>query len=55
MSFYDEDWQQLVKEYPLIARKLESLRCEVVSYEEFQELEKRVEQLEKIKGKKGGQ
>jgi len=47
VGFYDDDWQRLLRQYPLIARKIEELRCEVVSYEEFEELRKRVKQLEK--------
>ena len=47
IRFYDEDWQRLLRQHPLIARKIEDLRCEVVSCEEFEELRKRVEQLEK--------
>ncbi len=47
VRFYDDDWQRLFREYPLVARKLEDLRCEVVSYEEFEKLRKRVDQLEK--------
>lgn len=47
VHFYDDVWQRLLRQYPLIARKIEELRCEVVSYEEFEELRKRVKQLEK--------
>lgn len=47
VGFYDEDWQRLLRQHPLIAQKLEDLLCEVVSYEEFEELRKRVEQLER--------
>lgn len=47
VAFYDDDWQQLLRRHPLIAKKIEDLRCEVVSFEEFEELRKRVDQLEK--------
>jgi len=48
VDFYDDDWQRLLRRHPLIARKIEDLRCEVVSDKEFEELRKRVEQLEKM-------
>ncbi len=47
VHFYNNDWRRLLKQHPLIARKIEELRCEVASYEEFEELRKRVDQLEK--------
>ena len=45
-DFYDQDWKKLVRQQPLVARKIEALRCESVGYEEFEELRKRVEMLE---------
>lgn len=45
-SFYDDDWKRLLRQHPLIARKIEDLRCETVSYEEFEELRRRFEHLE---------
>lgn len=36
-SFYDDDWMKLCKNYPLVSKKLEELRCETVNYEEFLE------------------
>ena len=54
-EFYDENWRLLQRRYSLVARKLEDLRCEVPSQEEFEELlnyveeiAKRVENLEKL-------
>lgn len=46
VCFYDDNWKRLLRQHPLIAKKIEDLRCEVVSYEEFEELRKRVEELE---------
>ena len=46
-EFYDEDWKRLLRQQPFIARKIEALRCETVSYEEFNELRERVQRLEK--------
>ena len=37
MVFYDDDWRRLVAKHPLIARKLEELRCEAVLYEQFRD------------------
>ena len=34
--FYDEDWRELSRKFPLIAKKIEELRCEVVNYEEYE-------------------
>ncbi len=45
MGFYDEDWKEIQKTHPLIARKLEELRCETVSHEEFEELMEFVQEL----------
>jgi hypothetical protein len=35
--FYDENWKLLLKNHPLIASKIEELRCEVLSYEQYEE------------------
>ena len=35
--FYDEDWKLLLKNHPLIASKIEELRCEVLSYEQYED------------------
>lgn len=45
-KFYDDDWKRLLRQNPLVAKKIESLRCELVCYEEFEELRSRVEKLE---------
>ena len=45
-DFYDDDWKRLVRQHPVVMRKIETLRCEMVSYEEFNELRNRVERLE---------
>jgi len=42
MSFYDEDWKLLLKNHPLIASKIEELRCEVLSYEQYEEEQKQL-------------
>ena len=54
-EFYDKNWRLLQRRYSLVARKIEDLRCEVPSQEEFEELlnyveeiVKRVENLEKL-------
>ena len=44
-EFYDENWLKLQRRYSLVARKLEDLRCEVPSIEEFEELLNYVEEL----------
>jgi len=46
MMFYDDDWREIRRKFPLIAKKIEELRCEVPSQEEHEALEKRVEELE---------
>lgn len=33
--FYDDDWKDLVNKYPLVAKKIEELRCETVNYEQY--------------------
>jgi hypothetical protein len=45
-EFYDPDWKRLLRQQPFVAKKLEALRCELVCYEEFEELRRRVEKLE---------
>jgi hypothetical protein len=45
-EFYDSDWKRLRRQQPLVAKKLEALRCELVCYEEFEELRNHVEKLE---------
>lgn len=51
MTFYDDDWKELQRRFPLVAKKIEELRCEVLNYEQYQEekkeLEERVKKLEK--------
>jgi len=51
MMFYDEAWRELSKRYPLIAKKIEELRCESVAYEQYEqetkELQKRFDTLQK--------
>ena len=42
MSFYDEDFRALRIRYPLVAKKIEELRCETVNFEQFQEELKKV-------------
>jgi len=42
MSFYDEYWKFLLKNHPLIAKKIEELRCEVLSYEQYEEEQKQL-------------
>ena len=37
MSFYDEEWKRLQRKFPLIASKIEDLRCEVLNYEQYEE------------------
>ena len=44
-EFYDENWLKLQRRYSLVARKIEDLRCEVPSIEEFEELLNYVEEL----------
>ena len=44
-EFYDENWRLLQRRYSLVARKIEDLRCEVPSIEEFEELLNYVEEL----------
>ena len=46
-EFYDENWRVLQRRYSLVARKIEDLRCEVPSIEEFEELLSFVEKLAK--------
>ena len=46
-EFYDENWRELQRRYSLVARKIEDLRCEVPSIEEFEELLSFVEKLAK--------
>ena len=37
MGFYDEDWRAVKIRYPLVAKKIEELRCETVNFEQFEE------------------
>ena len=46
-NFYNDDWKRLFRQHPLVAKKIEALRCESVGYEEFEALRKRVELLER--------
>jgi len=63
MSFYDQDWRELSKKFPLAAKKIEELRCEVVAYEQYEleiealrrdikELQDAVVELAKLNGLK---
>ena len=55
--FYDEDWRELSRKFPLIAKKIEELRCEVVNYEEYQEkveeLQRQISELKDLLRKNG--
>lgn len=35
MTFYDEAWKELQRQYPLVAKKLEELRCDCTAYDQF--------------------
>jgi len=51
VAFYDDEWWKLQKKYPLIARKISDLRCESLSFEQYEEeqeiLRKKIEKLER--------
>ena len=36
-EFYDENWKKLLRSDPLAAKKIEDLRCECVTYEQYKE------------------
>ena len=38
--FYDENWKELQRKFPLVAKKIEELRCEAVNYEQYLEQKK---------------
>ena len=40
--FYDENWKMLQRNYPLVAAKIEELRCEVLSYEQYEDEQKQL-------------
>jgi len=48
-NFDDDEWKCLFRQYPLVAKKIETLRCETISYDEFSDLRERVEKLENLK------
>lgn len=45
-NFYDDDWKRLFRQHSLVAKKIETLRCETVSYQEFEELREKIGKLE---------
>jgi len=51
VAFYDDEWWNLQKKYPLVARKISDLRCESLSFEQYDDeqrvLLKKVEKLER--------
>lgn len=46
--FYDEDWRQLSRKHPLVAKKIEELRCETVNYEQYETEIKRLKAQVKV-------
>ena len=47
MAFYDEDWRELRRKFPLIAKKIEDVLCGSVSFEEHAEHDARLKRLER--------
>jgi len=51
VAFYDDEWWKLQKKHPLVARKIEELRCESLSFEQYEEeqklVSKKIEKLER--------
>jgi hypothetical protein len=47
-GFYDATWWALATRYPLVARKLEELRCDTISPDEFQELQTHVDATRRV-------
>lgn len=47
-GFYDATWWALATRYPLVPRKLEELRCDTISPDEFLDLQTQVDDTRRL-------
>ena len=47
-TFFDANWRLLLRKHPLIARKLEEIYCDCVSFEQYEDIEQRIAVLEMV-------